>query len=58
MIRGYARMMRENVDERDKRLRAEGKRIMGSLIDTYDLRGRASGLSTRMSGSAEQSFPG
>jgi len=58
MIRGYARMMRENVDERDKRLRAEGKRIMGSLIDTYDLRDRASGLSTRMSGSAEQSFPG
>jgi len=40
MVRGFAREMRERVDERSRGLHAQGERILRRLSNTYDHRGQ------------------
>jgi hypothetical protein len=58
-IRGFGRVMREQVDARSQTLRVEGERILKRLEDTYATRGRAARASqTAMAGDGLASLLG
>jgi anaerobic magnesium-protoporphyrin IX monomethyl ester cyclase len=58
-VRGFARVMREQVDARSQTLRVEGERILKCLEDTYATHGRAARASqTAMTGDGLASLLG
>ena len=56
MVRGFAREMRERVDERSRGLHAQGERILRRLSNTYDHRGQDARVSRFVSNTGALPF--